>query len=177
MTPWQPSHRADQETRIIADRHYNRQKIGSPQFVSPGRCMVLKIPPTCFWVTAFPFARYVKHEWAGAWVCAAFRNESKGELLSSDLIKAAVALTVQYHLDKPSWNVDPLPVLGMITFVNPAKTTKGRSKNSLPGKCFYDAGFIYAGQTKQDKLPALRMPLSSALALWGNHFSDYEPQS
>ena len=27
------------------------------------------------WVTSFPFAQYVRHQWAGAWVCSAFRNE------------------------------------------------------------------------------------------------------
>jgi hypothetical protein len=38
---WRLSHRADPFARLIADRHYNRQKIGTPQFVPPGRCMVL----------------------------------------------------------------------------------------------------------------------------------------
>ena len=36
------SHRADPEVVPLADRHYNRQKIGSPQFAPPGRCLVLK---------------------------------------------------------------------------------------------------------------------------------------
>lgn len=165
-TCWQPSHRADQEARVIADRHYNRQKVGAVQFVPPGRCMVLKIPPVCYWVTSFPFARYVKHEWAGAWVCTAFRNESKGQFLSSDLIKDAVALTVQFHLDRPSWNADPLPHLGMISFVNPEKTSRCRSRNNPIGQCFIQAGFVYEGQTKKDNLTALRMPLTTALSLW-----------
>lgn len=39
---WQLSDRADPEARRIADRHYNRQKPGTPQFVPPGRCLVLK---------------------------------------------------------------------------------------------------------------------------------------
>ena len=38
---WSLSNRADPFARDIADRHYNRQKIGSPQFVPPGRCVVL----------------------------------------------------------------------------------------------------------------------------------------
>jgi hypothetical protein len=162
---WQMSNRADQEARVIADRHYNRQKVGAPQFVPPGRCMVLKTP-TAFWVTSFPFARYVKHAWAGAWVCSAFRNESKGNSLSSEMIMEAAAHTVQFHLTKPSWNADPLPHLGMITFVNENKTARGRSRNSPPGKCFLEAGFKVAGRTKQDDLLALRLPLTSALRLW-----------
>jgi len=159
MIYWQPSNRGDQEARVIADRHYNRQKIGSPQFVPPGRCMVLKTP-TAFWVTSFPFARYVKHEWAGAWVCSAFRNE--GDILSSDLIREAVAQTVQFHLETLTWNVDPLPHLGMITFVDPEKTRRKRD----PGRCFRRAGFIVAGRTKAENLVALRLPLTKALELW-----------
>jgi hypothetical protein len=38
---WELSHRADQRARRVADRHYNRQSHGSPQFVPPGRCCVL----------------------------------------------------------------------------------------------------------------------------------------
>ena len=38
---WRLSHRADPEARVLADRHYNRQKPGTPQFVPPGRCLVL----------------------------------------------------------------------------------------------------------------------------------------
>lgn len=40
MSVWALSHRADARALPIADRHYNRQKIGSPQFVPPGRCVV-----------------------------------------------------------------------------------------------------------------------------------------
>lgn len=35
---WMRSHRADPEVVPLADRHYNRQKPGSPQFAPPGRC-------------------------------------------------------------------------------------------------------------------------------------------
>jgi hypothetical protein len=74
---WHLSHRADPVTRAIADRHYNRQKIGTDQFVPPGRCVVLRTDlGDAFWVTSWPFARFTKHDWAGAWVCSAFRNES-----------------------------------------------------------------------------------------------------
>lgn len=83
---WIRSHRADAEVVPLADRHYNRQKIGSPQFAPPGRCLVLKTAELdAFWITSWPFAEYVRHAWAGAWVCSAFRNESAH--LSSDLIR------------------------------------------------------------------------------------------
>lgn len=129
---WTLSFRADQHARRIADRHYNRQSIGSAQFVPPGRCLVLTTP-TALWVTSWPFAKYVKHAWAGAWICSAFRNE--GDALSSTLITAAVAAT--------RWRWPDVPELGMVTFVDAAKTRHKRD----PGRCFRRAGFRPVGQT------------------------------
>ena len=66
MSPWVLSHRADPAARVLADRHYNRQKIGSPQFVPPGRCVVfISRNALAFWVTSWPYAEFVKHAWAG----------------------------------------------------------------------------------------------------------------
>ena len=138
---WQRSNRADPRARELADRHYNRQKVGASQFVPPGRCLVLYAETATgksFWVTSWPFAQYVKHAWAGAWMCSAFRNEGAG--LSSDLIAQAVAATCDEY--------GAPPALGMVTFVDEAKTRRGRSKTSPPGKCFLEAGFRYAGRTK-----------------------------
>lgn len=131
---WILSHRADQETRKIADRHYNRQKKGTPQFVPPGRCLVLRsVSNDAFWITSWPFAEYVMHRWAGAMVCSAFRNE--GEHLSSDLIREALSCT--------RWKWNDLPELGMVTFVDPKKVRKKRDF----GRCFRKAGFFEDGET------------------------------
>lgn len=129
---WTLSHRADPEARVLADRHYNRQKPGAPQFVPPGRCLVLK-RPDAFWVTSWPFAEYVKHAWPGAFVCSAFRNE--GPVLSSTLIREAVAATV--------WKWPDVPDEGMVTFVDRRKVRKGN-----PGYCYQKAGFARVGHTK-----------------------------
>ena len=132
---WIRSNRADAEVLLLADRHYNRQKIGSPQFAPPGRCLVLKTEGLdAFWITSWPFAEYVKHAWAGAWVCSAFRNESAN--LSSELIREAVAATVDEY--------GHAPALGMITFVDIKKTRKKRD----PGRCYLRAGFKTGGMTK-----------------------------
>lgn len=134
---WTLSHRADPNARILADRHYNRQKIGSPQFVPPGRCLVLYARTEtgeAFWITSWPFAEYVKHEWAGAWVCSAFRNE--GAALSSDLIVEALAATRSYFGEPPQ--------LGMVTFVDPGKVRRKRDF----GRCYRRAGFKPCGFTK-----------------------------
>lgn len=131
---WQPSHRADMRSCTIADRHYNRQKIGSPQFVPPGRCLVLRHEDDALWVTSWPFAEYVRHAWAGAWVNSLFRNES--DRLSSDLICEAVAHTLAHYGDAPP--------LGMVTFVDADKTRAKRD----PGYCYRMAGFRHVGFTK-----------------------------
>lgn len=131
--PWRMSHRADTAACRIADRHYSRQKIGSPQFVPPGRCVVLVTEcGKAVWVTSWPFAEHVRHAWAGAWVCSIFRNEGAG--LSSGLITAAISAT------RAIW--DP-PELGMITFVDRDKTRRKRD----PGRCFRRAGFHPVGET------------------------------
>lgn len=132
---WYLSHRADRRALPIADRHYNRQKIRSPQFVPPGRCCVLLTERAdALWVSSWPFAEYVKHAWAGAWVCSCFRNES--DVLSSELVREAVAVTKWYWGDPPS--------LGMITFVDPTKVRKKRDW----GRCYRKAGWHEVGETK-----------------------------
>ena len=160
---WRLSHRADARAVPIADRHYNRQKIGSPQFAPPGRCKVLLLPDANgLWITSFPFAQYVRHAWAGAWVCSCFRNESS--ILSSELIREAVAITRWCHATDSRWNCEPEPALGMITFVDADKTRKKRD----PGRCYRRAGFKHVGFTKgglwafqmlpSEMPPAIRLP-------------------
>jgi hypothetical protein len=134
VSAWRLSHRADIAALPLADRHYNRRKIGSPQFVPPGRCFVLLSEcRRALWVTSWPFAKYVRHAWAGAWVNSLFRNEGAG--LSSELIRDAVAHT------RTVW---PPPTLGVVTFVDTAKVRRKRD----PGYCYLRAGFERVGFTK-----------------------------
>lgn len=135
MTRWKISFRADAQALAIADRHYNRQAVGSKQFVPPGRCLVLLTElADALWITSWPFEEYVKHAWAGAWVCSCFRNESSH--LSSELIREAVAIT--------RWKWPEIPSLGMITFID---TTKVRKKRDW-GRCYRKAGFKVCGKSK-----------------------------
>ena len=132
---WMLSHRADPRALPIADRHYNRQKPGTPQFVPPGRCVVLLTEDAnALWVSSWPFAEYVRHEWAGAWVCSCFRNESLQ--LSSQLIREAIAAT------RCVWG-EP-PPLGMVTFVDRSKVRRKRDW----GRCYLKAGWRRIGETK-----------------------------
>lgn len=144
--PWRTSWRADPGARVVADRHYNRQKIGSAQFVPPGRCLVLRAAGPALWVTSWPFAEFVQHRWPGAWVNSLFRREG-GQLLASELIRAAVAATRAHWLD--------VPPLGMVSFVDPEKVA-----SSNPGYCYLMAGFDRDGTTAGGLL-AFRMPPES----------------
>lgn len=140
---WTLSHRADRHALRLADRHYNRQKPGTPQFVPPDRCIVLLTPKAdALWVSSWPFAEYTKHQWAGAWSCSCFRNESP--VLSSKLITQAVAAT-RYLWGKA-------PKLGMVTFIDKTKVQKKRDY----GRCYRKAGWKVCGRTKGGLL-ALRI--------------------
>lgn len=162
MQPWAVSDRADPASVAIADRHYNRQKPGTPQFVPPGRCLVLRVPDApVLWVTSWPFAEFVKHDWPGAWINSCFRSEAPDRFLASDLIRAAVAATIARWPEPPD--------LGMVTFVDPRKVRKGE-----PGYCYRRAGFRRVGKTKggliawqmlPDEMPAPLPAIGSQLTL------------
>lgn len=131
---WCESYRADPRARPLADRHYNRQKVGAAQFVPPGACLVLLTAAAdSLWITSWPKSEFVQHRWAGAWVNSLFRREGPG--LASAMIREAVAAT--------RWRWPDVPPLGLITFVDASKV---RSTN--PGCCYKAAGFVAEGQTK-----------------------------
>lgn len=139
MIQWTLSHRADPFALPVADRHYNRQKPGSPQFVPPGRCLVLLSDcQQALWVTSWPFAEYVKHAWPGAWINSLFRKECDGQ--ASEFIRMAVAIT------RSHWTP---PELGCVTFVDP-KHVKPVMRRGKPiyGYSYLKAGFRHVGYTK-----------------------------
>lgn len=140
---WRRSHRFDARALPLADAHYNRQTVGSPQFVPPGSPLVLLLPDAkALWVTVRQ--KYAQHAWAGAWVCSCFRNESP--ILSSDLIREAVSLT-RGEFGSP-------PLLGIITFVNAAKVRHKRD----PGRCFIKAGWKRIGFTQGGLVVLQQLP-------------------
>lgn len=141
--PWRLSDRGEPSAVAIADRHYNRQRPGSPTFVPPGRCLVL-ISDGALWVTSWPFAAYVRHAWAGAWVNTLFRRE-RGPL-ASEMIRAAVAVS--------RWRWPEVPDLGLVTFVDPSKVRHKRD----PGRCYLRAGFRHVGETKSGLLAFQLLP-------------------
>lgn len=161
---WRLSDRFDPAALPLADAHYNRQTPGSPQFVPPGRCLVLLhgAPPTALWVTSWPKAEFTHHAWAGAWINSLFRRESGP--LASEMIRAAVAATRARYGEPPP--------LGMVTFVD-ADEVKSRN----PGCCYKMAGFRLVGRTKErgflafQMLPADMPPPEAAIGTQGSLFA------
>jgi len=155
---WHIADRADKAAVAIADRHYNRQKPGTPQFVPPGRCLVL-VSDGAVWVTSWPFAQYVKHAWAGAWINSCFRRESGP--VASELIREAVAATRWYFGDPPE--------LGMVSFVDASKVKHKRD----PGRCYRKAGFRKVGCTKGGLITWQMLPdeMPEAEQPWGTNLS------
>lgn len=141
---WRQTYRADPLAARIADQHYSRQRHGSRQYAPPGRLLALVTADySALWCTSFPYPQFVRHQWAGAFMCSLFRNESS--IPSSELIREAVALTRGYYGEPPA--------LGMVTFVDPRKvpgffvrTPEGRELRW--GYSFWKAGFRFCGWTK-----------------------------
>lgn len=142
---WHTSFRADPVARDLADRHYNRQAVGSAQFVPPGEPVVLRsICGRAVWVSLRQQAQYVKHQWPNAWLNTLFRNEGAG--LSSELILEAIAATLA------EWPA-PAP-RGIVTFVDAGKVRHKRD----PGRCYRRAGFREVGATKSGLLVLQLLP-------------------
>lgn len=136
--PWLVTHKGDRACRLLADRHYSRQTIGSPQFCRPGRNLVLRTAPgDAVWVTWSG----IRDDGLQAWECAIFRNESNH--LSSDMIRAAVEAT---YIE---WGQPPPD--GIITYVDQSKV-----RSSNPGFCFLKAGFRRIGRSKRRGLVLLQ---------------------
>lgn len=122
--------------------------------------------PGAFWVTSWPFAEFTKHEWAGSWVCSAFRRESGPQ--ASALITSALAATVwRWQPPSTEW--------AMVTFVDRAKVKPTRVRGvDVWGWCYLRAGFQNIGETKggllalgiaASDLPAPDAPLGVTLEL------------
>lgn len=136
----------------MADRHYNRQSVGSTEFVGPGRKIVLIVPSetgtaTALWVASHQAFRLDNFD---CWTNNYFRNESKHK--ASTLIRQAVAATVAI------WH--QIPPDGLHSFVDPRKVAGVKRRGKLiHGFCFDRAGFeLHPERTKVNKL--LRWVLS-----------------
>lgn len=147
---WCVSHRADPAARVLADKHYNRQKIGAEQIAPPGSCAVFVTDDAkAFWITSAPFPEFVKHRWPGAWICSAFRSEGAG--IASELISEAIAATRAHYGE--------VPPLGMVTFIDPGKVRPIMVRNRPTwGWCWRKIGFRMVGETEGGLLAFQLLP-------------------
>jgi len=157
---WKVSHRADPIAVALADRHYNRQHVGSP---SSSRRVVTSASSR---PKAMPSGRPHGRSRSTSSTPGPDRGSTrssatKAPTLSSELILEAIAAT--------RWTWTP-PDLGIITFVDAGKVRRKRD----PGRCYRRAGFDHVGYTKggllvfgmlPDAMPDAVMPLGAQMAM------------
>jgi hypothetical protein len=132
---WRQIGKFDGLAAAIADRHYSRRTVGSPQFMPPGQTVILREHGGCAvwgWWRPHPDAGITAMNGLDGWTCTIFRNESP--FLSSDLI-----LDAEQALYRTGLDIGPD---GLLTYVWDAKV-----KSANPGYCFKIAGWKAVGRS------------------------------
>ena len=149
VTYWRPATKGSRDGALLADRHYSRRKIGSPQFMPPGETMVLigEMRDALWgWWRPHPASGLSSMNGLDGWTCTIFRNESP--LLSSELVLQAEVELARSRDCGPD---------GMLTYVHDAKV---RSTN--PGYCFLMAGWRRIGRSRDGRKTLLWKPFDLA---------------
>jgi hypothetical protein len=122
---WVRTTRSDPAVRELRSRHYSTFGSTGRTVGPPGRVIVLRTADgRAAWISHHPRPDLAL-DGLDAFRCSLFRNE--GSLRSSDLIRAAVAIT------ESEWGVAPD---GWVTWVEPRKIA-----SRVPGWCFRRAGW------------------------------------
>lgn len=142
---WRIIPKFDRDGAALADRHYSRRKVGSPQFMPPGQTMVLlgMMRDAVFgWWRPHPRSGLIAMNGLDGWTCSIFRNESG--ILSSELVLEAETALRATHDCGPD---------GMLTYVWDKKVLSHKNgwHNRSPGHCFQMAGWIPIGRSKDGK--------------------------
>jgi hypothetical protein len=118
----------------LADGHYSRRTIGSPQFMPPGQTLVL-LTEDCRavfgWWRPDPKSGITAMNGLDGWTCTIFRNT--GPDLSSALILGAELMLTERYTCGPD---------GFLTYVWDAKV-----ESPNPGYCFKMAGWSVKGRS------------------------------
>jgi hypothetical protein len=134
----------DRASALLADRHYSRRKVGSPQFMPPGQTIILRtmLDDAVFgWWRPDPASGIVAMNKLDGWTCTIFRNESR--LRSSDLV-----LEAEKAIHLFGYNCGPD---GLLTYVWDKKVASAN-----PGYCFKMAGWKTAGRSADGKKTLLQ---------------------
>ncbi|HXS30059.1 MAG TPA: hypothetical protein VN755_04410 [Steroidobacteraceae bacterium] len=153
MLYWKRTIKFDPDAAALADRHYSRRKVGSPQFMPPGQTIVLITAPknALFgWWRPHPLSGLEAMNKLDGWTCTIFRNE--GAIRSSALIiDAELAIAEAGHDCGPS---------GMLTYVWDRKIV-----STNPGFCFKSAGWERAGRSADGRKTLLQKSYTEAGSL------------
>jgi hypothetical protein len=136
MRHWLRVTKFDTRACALADRHYSRRKIGSPQFMPPGQTIVMITVDEAAvfgWWRPDPSSGIVAMNGLDGWTCTIFRNESP-YYLSSELI-----LDAETAIDEFGYSCGPD---GLLTYVWDKKV-----KSENPGYCFKKAGWRAIGRS------------------------------
>lgn len=148
-TEWLRVGKFDSRTAALADRHYSRRKVGSPQFMPPGQTIILwcEMGAVFGWWRPHPASGLQSMNGLDGWTCTIFRNESP--LLSSELVLAAERALVAA--------ADGCGPDGMLTYVWDSKV-----KSTNPGYCFKRAGWKVRGRSADGRKTLLGKPFELA---------------
>lgn len=153
---WRRTTKFDPRGAELADRHYSRRTVGSPQFMPPGETLILITDcgrAVFGWWRPHPDSGLKAMNGLDGWTCSIFRNES--EHRSSDLILAAEqALVAEKGECGPS---------GLITYVFDKKVaTAAQRGRAAAGWCFRKAGYRPAGRSADGRKTLLMKPFERA---------------
>jgi hypothetical protein len=146
---WEIVRKFDERAVWLADRHYNRRKRGSNQFMPPGETLVLVTGDSLAlfgWWRPAPSSGIPSMNGLDGWTCTIFRNE--GPKLSSSLVLAAETILAAYKQCGPD---------GMLTYV-----WDNRVQSANPGYCFKCAGWRAVGRSADNRKTLLQKPYERA---------------
>jgi hypothetical protein len=137
---WQRVTKFDPRSATLADRHYSRRKIGSPQFMPPGQTVILFCESGAVfgWWRPHPASGIKSMNGLDGWTCTIFRNESS--ILSSQLI-----------LEAEQFLPSDCGPDGLLTYVWDKKI-----KSTNPGYCFKLAGYKPIGRSADNRKTLLQ---------------------
>lgn len=137
---WLITTRSDPAVRALRSRHYSTLGSTGRTVGPPGRVLILRTSDgLAAWISHWPRADLAL-DGLDAFRCSLFRNE--GPLRSSDLIRAAVALTERVWGRAPD---------GWVTWIDPRAVA-----SSIPGWCFRRAGWRHDRAWRHPHLIRLR---------------------
>ena len=150
MRYWRQVTKFDPRGCALADRHYSRRKVGSPQFMPPGQTIVLLADNAVWgWWRPHPDSGLKAMNGLDGWTCTIFRNE--GPIRSSELV-----LDAEKAILEANYSCGPD---GFLTYVWDRKV-----KSENPGYCFKVAGWQTAGRSADGRKTLLQKRAVSSVA-------------